>query len=294
MNDRTANGETANQEPRLAPGHHLFPERSGGWCLLRPDGVFVRLRVEPESIGRLAEILAGRASITDAEPEIRTLVDRFADQGFLVPDISTSDSSTTEPPSCPRIDVLGENPVADAVASLLADVCRVERRSLEADPSPDARAVIACADWLEDTRFSALDAWSAENDAALQVVYAEGLRFYVGPLALPGNPTIPRYSDARARRLAAADHPGPLEDHWRHLETDRGAQPVRWPDAAGIAALAAATVADVLAFLDQRPLHARGDQVAFDPATFTWRRHPVLPIPRGVLAEAEVLAEAGA
>jgi hypothetical protein len=269
--------EPPGERPRLRDGWHLFAGPGESWMLLSPEERFLRLKSEPALAARLARRLAGEEIEEDAG--LRVLLDRFGEQGLL---------ARPMPRQAPRrVAVRGGGPVADEVARLLGESAglRVERIGTGELPAVAdlADLVIACAGWLPDADWLRLDAWAAARGIAWHGCHAEGLRFYLGPLAIPGRTA--GYADVRARRLAAARLPAELEAYWAYLDGGHGVPPVPWPGAGAVAAMAGALVEDALAWLAGRPAPSEGYQVAFDPARWHWHRHPVLPVPRDLLRE---------
>jgi hypothetical protein len=72
---------------------------------------------------------------------------------------------------------------------------------------------------------------------------AEGLRFVLGPMSVPGRTVS--YADTRGRLFAAADLPDEPAAHWAYLDGDT-LPPVPWPGTAATAVLAGLLVEDVL------------------------------------------------
>jgi hypothetical protein len=254
--------------------------------ILQPDGSFLRLRAEPPAVAELSRLLGGQPSANGSSPRVADLLQHFTDQGLLA---ETDPSGTEEPPGgapVHRVAVLGAGLVAAELARLLGKTgLAVERRPLEEAPPVDAVAVVACAGWLLDRRFAELDAWCEEHGAAWHSHYAEGLCHYLGPFAAAGDAQAPRYRDTRARRLAAADQPELLADYWRYLEGGGPVPPVPELRPSGAAALAGALAEDLIAHLAGGPVPSSGYQMAFDPRTFSWHRHSVLPVPQGLLSQ---------
>lgn len=284
----------------LAPGYHLLPS-DRGWLLYRPDGLFAGLRVKPELPAAVVELLFEEspalqpASEID-ESELEEFVQILLDQGVLetraeAPSTGTDTSTRTVGP----IAVEGEGPIATLLSRLLREG-GLEVRTGSAAPSSSPadsllqaslpKVLVCCAGWLPDTRFAARDAWCAEHGIAWHGMYAEGCRFHLGPFWLPDDPRTVRYADARARRLAADAHPDGLETYWRYLDAGRRVPPPRETSPAEAALVAGALADDLLAWADGRRAPSHGHQLALDRTDGTWRRHPVLPVPRGLMTEA--------
>jgi hypothetical protein len=262
----------------LACGHHLFPTPEGHWLLYGPEDRFARLNADPALVARLAALLAKpvpvRAAIArepDAEA-LANLLGQFERRDLVVAAEEPADLAGRQ------VEVRGEGPVAAALAGMLRSLGVGVREVPDGAPFAAADLVVACAGWLPDSLWQELDAWCAGRRIPWHSCYAEGLRFYLGPLALSGETA--GYRDTRARRLAASPNPRELELYWRYLDGRRGLPAVPWPRAGGVAALAGALATDVIAVLRGEAPPSAGYQIAFDPGAFAWRRHPVLPVPR--------------
>ncbi|WP_157520208.1 YcaO-like family protein [Herbidospora daliensis] len=230
---------------RLAPGHHLYPGPDGVWRHQAPDGRVSRVSAPDEPMRALA-----RGELPDDEELLRA----FEERGLLVA------QAEAEPAGV--VHLVGEGPVADQVERLLRPW--VVRGPLGGAPD----VVVACAGWLPDAEWLALDRWCSERGVPWHRCHAEGLRFFAGPCGVP-------YADVRARRLAASGLPGELLAHWAYLDAGP-APPVPWPSAGGVAVLAGLMAADVLAVLSGRA--APACQYEFDPAGNELTRHPVLSL----------------
>lgn len=259
---------------RLRRGYHLIPATAGDpWLLYQPDGTFLRLRAEPERVARLAAFLAGEADPDD--PGLRELLEGFEERGLI--EAEPADSAPDL--RLRSVTVRGEGPLAETFADLLREAgVGAVREESDTDPLTPADLIVACAGWLPDSRWLALDTWCAERRIPWHGCHAEGLRIYLGPLIVPGETAS--YADARARRLAASHHPEELLAYWRYLDAGVGVPPVSWPDAGARAAIAGALAADALAVLRGASAPSAGCQTGFEPSTWTWTRHPVLPVPR--------------
>jgi hypothetical protein len=277
---------TAVAPIRLRYGFHLYRAPDSGWRIATPDEQFIRLRVAPEQIEALLPALDGQvapAMLLDGATDVLSdLLEQFGRQGLL--EHANSDDRRVDANA--TVFVAGWNPLAEQVVRLL-DAAQVNVRRLadDAQPTVAPTVLLSCAGWLPDRRWQALDAWCRSEAVSWHTLHAEGTHFYLGPMFIPGRTA--GYADLRARRLAAAAFPDELSASWRYLESSDRVVPVRWPDTGGCALLAGALVADVLAFLRAEQPASAGFQLAFEPASGTWRRHPVLPIPTGLMRETD-------
>lgn len=263
--------------PVLAPGHHLYLGGDGVWRYSAPGDRFVRITGDHDALAGFQHVVHGvvpAAGQDAAVPDIDHLTTVFAERGLLQeehrPD--STDGAT--------IVIDGDTPLATAVAGLLADADQVTVTSnpVDEDAVRTADVVISCADWLPDNRWSRLDALCAEHGTAWHRAHAEDVRFFLGPMTVPGR--TPSYRDLRGRRLAASGVAEELLTQWAYLE-DPAQQPppVCWPEAAGLAVLAGILAHDVRTFLRSGMPVTGNAQVEIDPHTWHIAHHPVLPLP---------------
>ncbi len=323
--DATADQSAMNRH-RLAPGHHVFETPDEGWLLYEPSGAFVRLHAPAEALRALTARLRGDDRSDVSEAVVEDLLARFEARGAIerqpigrdtpgrsslgeatshrdvgaMGDPAIATKATEEGSRCVRI--VGSGPIAVALGRLLEGedgleiaACRDDADLAETESpatfvSDEADLVIVCAGWLQDASWQALDEQARQHSIAWHSCYAEGDRFYLGPLWSPDDPTTVSYRDVRARRLASAPFPEGLEGYWRHLDERLCATPVRWPNAGGVAQLAGALAADVTAWARGETPPSHGHQLAFAPTSGIWTRHPVLPVPRGLMTERTDLA----
>lgn len=268
---------------RLLPGHHLVPS-SEEWLLYLPDGQVFRLKVDGEVMQRVADVLTGKESAGETSTAARDVLERIVARGYAEITAKTAPATLEL-----RVSVAGDGPIAEALHALLETTGLPRPYRLAAGELPDQPAAIdltvTCAGWLPDAYWQSLDAWCREHEVAWHGCHAEGNRFYLGPYGSPADPATPSYRDVRDRRLAADSHPDSLEAYWRYVDRGEGLPPVPWPDAGGVAVIAGTLASDLLAVARGERPPSHGHQLAYDPATGTWRRHPVLPVPRGLMAE---------
>ncbi|GAA0957130.1 hypothetical protein [Actinocorallia libanotica] len=243
---------------RWAGGVSLIPQGEG-WLVHTPAEEF--LVVEPEP-GHPADLRA---------PE---LFEVFTEEGVL--------ASAGEPRPGP-VGVSGDGPLAAQLTDLLErlglEVLRgAEEDLLERKPL----ALVSAAAWLPDRRWSELEPQVVAAGVPWHRGYAEGRRWYVGPFwTQPGDSG---HADVRIRRLAASAWPEQLAAHWRWL--DEGGRPEPDPaGAVGAAAAAAFLAADLWTWRAGGRPTGRNVQVGIDLADGAVRRHPVLPVPAGLMRE---------
>lgn len=254
---------------RLRAGLALFDAGRHGHLLQGDDGGLTRVRVSGALIEAALPVLRGETVPADAlavsgdgAEDLGDLLGYFADEGYL-------DERLRE--DAPRVRLVGDGPLADALAGLL----RHERPGAETlAGAPEV--VVACAGALPDSLFRRLDEECARAGLAFHHLHVEGRRVWLGPMSLPEGG--PRYADLRARRLAADYFPDARAALWRHLETDGGARPA-WPAPAACAWAAAHVVHDLCTWrAGRRPFGADHVRV-LDPAALKVEAHRVLPLP---------------
>ncbi|MBK6011724.1 hypothetical protein [Streptomyces sp. MBT53] len=259
---------------RIAPGHHLYAGLDGSWRHSTPDGRFTRIR-GPRELLTAAQRLAYGADDEPVDPALES------EHGqALLAALSERGTLTTAPkrpaPGTLSVHIEGDNPLAHAAAALLPSGTRIAGGPVDEDAVRAADAVICCAGWLPDAHWQRVDAWCALNSTAWHRCHAEGLRFVLGPMSVPGRTVS--YADTRGRLLAAADLPDELATHWAYLDGDT-VPPVPWPGAAATAVLAGLLVEDVLRWHETGTPAAQDVQLVVDAATAGVERHRVLPLP---------------
>jgi hypothetical protein len=281
---------TRRKTLRLRAGHLLYPGPDGAWRLATADGGLLRLTPSPERVAALAEVLAGEAP-PDRLAEVGDLLDEMAAAGFLEAERPAAGSppGRVDVAVCPGPGERRRRELAATLAGVLAEAGVVVAEAAGGGGEPGAGGEppavrIELAGWLPDARWRRLDAWCEERGIAWHRCYQEGTSVHLGPLTVPG--ATAGWADQRARRLAAADHPAELESAWSHLDAGRGVPDPPALDPAARAAVAAALVADVLAYFRGDAIVSTGCETALDLPTFAWRRHPVHPVPRNLLREA--------
>ncbi|TDB76952.1 hypothetical protein [Micromonospora sp. KC723] len=257
----------ADRPPRLARGTAVVPT-TDGFLLVTPTEDFITVDVEPGRRDLVASLLSGELSPGAAvarDADAAGLLDALAAEGLLA---GEEVEATTGP-----VVLLGDGVLVEHLGDLLDTV--------RTDDIGGATLVVACADWLPDARWRGLDADCAAAGIAWHRGYAEGGRWYAGPLSVPG--AGPSYADLRLRRLAASPFPDQLLAYWAWL--DAGGRPAGPPDPAGAAVAAGLIAADVRAYLSGRPVPGERTQYGVDVHAGIVRRHPVLPVPRDVMVQ---------
>ncbi|MFC4068955.1 hypothetical protein [Actinoplanes subglobosus] len=252
--------------PRLTPGCHLYEGPDGVWRYYLPGDRFVRITAPADLIGPAQRLLHGRPG-TELPAGATELLTALDGQGIL---------AAEEPaPRRGRIQVHGDGPIAEQVTRLLSAAHDIVDPA--AGLTADVDVVVCCAGWLPDSAWRTLDATCAGLGVAWHGCYAEGTRWFAGPMAVPG--LTAGYRDTRARRLGACGVPQELLGYWSYLDRGEDLPPVPRPGPGVAAIVAGVLVADVEAFLrDGRPA-ASGRQLEIDPADLSVTAHPVLPLP---------------
>jgi len=273
---------------RLRPGAHLFRHADDCWILCTPAEEFARISL-PEDIAAAFEAFMGGARIPTADitssSEFGDVLDALYEEGLLAPVMPEGALGAVR---AHRILLVGDNPLARVIADLFrASGAEVRESTTAAVDPPDLDGIdciVAASGWLPDAEWVHLDEWCESAAKPWHRAYIEGERVYLGPLSVPG--VSASYRDLRLRRIAASPWPEELQAHWRALDTGIGIGEVDWPDHPTQAAAAAALVRDVLGCLnggEAGVVPGTVGQMEFDSAAWTWRIHPVLPIPRGIM-----------
>lgn len=258
---------------RLASGAHLFRGTDGAWRVVDPTGQFFRLRSESPLLSELQPVLHGRAPASPTLDDAQTAraIDALRRQGFI--------ASPDDPPNLRPSTVLIESdtPVGDRVASLLDPYVTVMRGPLGSAGELPPDLSVSCAGWLPDSRWRATDEVLRSAGAPWHRCHAEGRRWVIGPITIPGRTAT--YGDTRSRILAASRRADELAGHWSYLDAGVCLPPVPELPPGAVAVVAGLIVADILAVLAGEPAPSEGYQLIFDPITSEVARHPVLPLP---------------
>jgi len=238
----------------------------------------VRVSAPEPVLRRARRLLAGVApgvgavggGDVDGLPQVAEFVAALRGRGLVV----ESAEVRTGPRRPLRVRVAGSNPIADLVVDLLGADVEVSSGDLD---TAGVDVLVACAGWLPDAAWQALDRRCADAGVAWHMCYTDGARWFLGPMAVPGRTA--GYRDTRARRLAACGVAAEVLAHWAFLDSDVDVPPVRWPPTAPAAVLAGLLATDVLAYRSSGVPATDGFQLAVDPATGVVTRHPVLPLP---------------
>jgi hypothetical protein len=268
---------------RLAPNCHAFAGPGDSVLVYTAAEEFIKIELAPQQSSALLDLLHGRhtprsvQAVID-EPELAEILDALAAEGIFAEEAGRLPALSRQ-----RVEVRGANPIGEAVAGLLraAEVGEV-RLVADAPLHGEADLIVACAGWLPDREWQALDAWCRDRRIPWHRCHAEGSRWYLGPLTVWGQTA--GYADVRDRFLAASAYPEEMLAYRRYLAAGGAVPEVAWPGPAAVAMLAGAMVQDALAYLRNEPIPTLGCQLSFAPAGLSWERHPVLPVPRDLLA----------
>nr|BFE85332.1 hypothetical protein GCM10020093_079330 [Planobispora longispora] len=143
-------------------------------------------------------------------------------------------------------------------------------------------AVTWCCDGHPPAEWTSLDALLTRRGIAWQRCSVEGATIVVEPVAL--GPDDVTHADVRARRLAASESPEHLLAYWTASgeERRRGPSPIGPAQAAFVAAVLAADLADQVARADgagRRAVTGARRLRLVDSVELTVTDHPILPLP---------------
>lgn len=245
------------------PGTTFVPTPDG-WLVHGPDEDFMVLDVPPEDRDTLAALIGGDLDAAGRLPGAADLLDELAEQV-----------------GHPGMEVLllGDGPLTGPLSGCLERAGFAVRHARE--PEPGAKALVACAEHLPDSRWRTLGERCRDEGIAWHRGHSEGRRWYVGPFTPPSGG--PDYEDVRLRRLAACPWPDELAAYWAYL--DGGGRPVTPADPAGAVVAAALICADLRAWRDGEEPPGLGHQIGVDLEAARLTRHPVLAVPRGLMRE---------
>ncbi|MGS2643945.1 hypothetical protein [Streptosporangium sp. LJ11] len=269
---------------RWAAGTTFVPT-GDGWLVHGPDEDFMVVQVPPQDQAAVAGLISGRLGV-------RAALERLPDAADLVAELTVAPQDTADAadtadtaaasPSAAEVLLMGDGPLLDPLSRHLRQAGLTVRRGEPGqDLQPQAVALVACAEYLPDTAWRELDARCRDLRLAWHRGHSEGRRWYVGPFTPPTGGA--GYEDVRLRRLAACPWPDELAAYWAFLEA--GGRPAAPADPAGAEVAAALVAADLRAWFDGAPPPGGGHQVGIDLAAGEIRRHPVLPVPRGLMRE---------
>jgi hypothetical protein len=271
----------------LAPGHHLYPADDGAWRYSAPYDRFVRVTGDPATLAVFQRLVHGGMepdpeSMAEVDPDAFTqLSEMFAARELLDP--AATAVLPTAPERADRATALvaiegGDTPLGRAVTRLLEQATRVVQGPVDEGAVHAADLVVSCAGWLPDTHWQELDRWCATHQTPWHRLHAEDVRFFLGPLTVPGRTAS--YGDLRGRRLAASAVADELLRHWSYLDDPAQTRPqVPWPGDAGLAVLAGLAVHDVLTYLRTGAPAVVDAELEVDLASMTIAHHHVLPLP---------------
>lgn len=280
----SAHPAIGRQEPgtvRLRPGAHLYMGHDGWWRHRAADGRVTRLRSSGDMDAVRGALVEGAVPGALPQGHVRRHLEAFDRRGLLHHDERSDGSHRARVVLVVDGSGPDEHPVAAHLRTLLAASADIAQApGLTGFEVDDVDLVVACAGWLPDRRWRAIDAACAATRTPWHRTYVEGTRAVVGPFTAPGGTAS--YEDTRARLLAATGDVHELLSFWAHLDAGAGVPPVPWADLGGpggAAMIAGLVAVDVLAALTGGTVPSEGAQLVVDPATATVERHPVLPLP---------------
>ncbi|WP_206795387.1 YcaO-like family protein [Amycolatopsis sp. MtRt-6] len=250
-----------------ARGFFLYPVSDGDWRCVTPDGILIRLRVEDQVARQAQAALAGAAGEpTGTARELLAGLARRAGQRTTASGIATRTVF---------VETAGPgNPVATALTTILDSHVKIVHGTPESPLPSEAGLVVSCAGWLPDAHWRELDDRCAAEGVAWHRCHVEGGRIRLGPMTVPGGL---RYADVRARRLAASAAADELRLLWATLDAEPSLPEPRWPGPGSVTIAAGLLAADVLAYLEGRPVPGAAQEQEVDGVEIS--RHPVLPLP---------------
>ena len=266
----------------LTDGHQLFTTPDGSWHYLTPDENAVTIGAPAGDLAELDNLL--RRSSSPLSAGAIEIADALVSRGVLV-----VPGEIPKVPGPGRVLIDGIGPVADSCIALLSRaVPHLEVVSTTA-PTEDELAssdfVLSVTDAPPHDRWTELDTWFRRHQIPWQRVHAELGEICIGPF-FDGIDSA-SYRDVCARRLAASRVPDHLEALWNHLTSNEsrplGLSPVT---AAIVSALACS---DIVANAFGQPPSQLHHQSRMNPHTLQVTRHPVLPLPVGVLEPSPTL-----
>ncbi|PZG41734.1 hypothetical protein C1I98_20850 [Spongiactinospora gelatinilytica] len=300
------------------PGTTFVPTEEG-WLVHGPDEDFMVLDVPAENRRAVADLIAGRLDAATAAKSIPGAADLLAEltpppprgartevllvgEGFLadeltaeltarpdgfslrrLPDDHAVRQALPGPAARHPLDGFAVRHAADdlALRQPLDDHAARQLAGGVMGPDAGAAVLVACAERLPDARWRELDALCRDAGIPWHRGHSEGRRWYVGPFT-PAHGGA-GYEDVRLRRLAACPWPEELAAYWAFL--DGGGLPAAPADPRGAVVAAALIAADLRAWRAGLEPPGAGVQVGIDLHSGRLRRHPVLPVPHGLMRE---------
>lgn len=266
----------------LADGHQLYPTPDGTWHYLTPDENAVTIGAPAEDLAELDNFLRRSSSLLGAGAS--EIADALVARGVLV-----VPGEVLEIPGPQRVLMDGIGPVVDACIALLSralpDLDVVSTTAPDETDVASSDLVFSVADAPPHDEWSELDTWCRRNQTPWQRVHTELGEICIGPF-FDGIESA-SYRDVCGRRLAASRVPEHLQALWNHLAGSESRPLELSPTAAAMASALACS--DVVAGAQGAPPSHLHHQIRMNPRTLMMTRHPVLPLPGGVLEPSPTL-----
>ncbi|GAA2896699.1 hypothetical protein GCM10010517_61690 [Streptosporangium fragile] len=266
---------------RWAAGTTFVPT-GDGWLVHGPDEDFMVVQVPPEDRAVVTGLISGDLGVRAALERVPAAADLVSELAATPEDTAGTVTGAAVLPHTAEVLLVGDGPLLDPLSRCLRQAGLAVRHGRSGDDvGSQAAALVACAEHLPDAAWRELDARCRDLRIAWHRGHSEGRRWYVGPFTPPTGGT--GYEDLRLRRLAACPWPDELTAYWAFL--DAGGRPAAPADPAGAEVAAALITTDLRAWFDGAPPPGDGHQVGIDLAAGEIRRHPVLPVPHGLMRE---------
>ena len=266
--------------PQLKTGCHLFLGKDGKCWVVNEQEQAASADVPSLLIKRIQE----GSKPTEADDDYSMLISALQDRGVLV---TSTDNESSKPISivvdCSSKLLDSLTTTADTLLGTFSFTKYTEEALSEVDP----HLVIAFSQYTRDKYHQAIEARCRENNLPFTRVCQEGNIVSISPIAL--KKTNASYKDLGNRRLAASSIGNVLRELWffleetgkptNHLELPLGLQSIVF----GLLLSFAEGIAS--AKTDSLPIN---QEICIDIYTLSIKRHPVLPLPSGILRKTQI------